>query len=173
MMVKAVEEESPIAFDCLFRLEPGTLEFEEAINLVKESVGKAEIKVLRVNGADGRVTVRYRTKDIDAIGTRDYERKCRDDSSSMDLTVRHCFFSACDSELVFEHGEVSKVIAIPIKDDLEAEKDESFAVELYNPTDGAQLGKHKKTVVTIINDDGKGSRGDRFTDNCKIESFRL
>jgi solute carrier family 8 (sodium/calcium exchanger) len=39
--------------------------------------------------------------------------------------------------------------------DLEAEKDESFAVELYEPTGGAQLGKHTKTVVTIINDDGK------------------
>ena len=38
--------------------------------------------------------------------------------------------------------------------DLEQEKDESFAVELYNPTDGAQIGKHAKTVVTIINDDG-------------------
>ena len=39
--------------------------------------------------------------------------------------------------------------------DLEAEKDESFAVELYNPTGGSLLGKHTKTVVTIINDDGK------------------
>jgi hypothetical protein len=42
---------------------------------VKESVGKAELKVLRVNGADGRVTVHYRTKDIDAVATKDYERK--------------------------------------------------------------------------------------------------
>jgi hypothetical protein len=58
-----------------FFLEPGYIEFEETINLVKESVGKAEIKVVRVNGADGRVTVHYRTKDIDAIGKKDYERK--------------------------------------------------------------------------------------------------
>ncbi len=42
---------------------------------MKESVGKAEIKVVRVNGADGRVTVHYRTKDIDAVGKKDYERK--------------------------------------------------------------------------------------------------
>jgi len=65
------------------------------------------------------------------------------------------FFLAVNNELVFEHGEVSKVIAIPIMNDLEAEKDESFAVELYDPTEGAQLGKHVKTVVTIINDDGR------------------
>ncbi len=63
-------------------------------------------------------------------------------------------FLAADNELVFEHGEISKIIAIPIMDDLEAEKDESFAVELYNPTGGAQIGKHPRTVVTIINDDG-------------------
>ena len=62
---------------------------------------------------------------------------------------------AAKNELVFEHGEISKVIAIPIINDLEAEKDESFAVELYDPRGGAQLGKHTKTVVTIINDDGK------------------
>jgi solute carrier family 8 (sodium/calcium exchanger) len=55
--------------------EPGFIEFEETIYLVKESVGKAEIKVLRVNGADGRVTVHYRTKDINAVATKDYERK--------------------------------------------------------------------------------------------------
>ncbi len=68
----------------------------------------------------------------------------------------YLFFVAVDSELVFEHGEVSKVIAIPIINDLEAEKDESFAVELCEPiTGGANLGKHVKTVVTIINDDGR------------------
>lgn len=57
--------------------------------------------------------------------------------------------------MVFEHGEISKIIAIPIINDLEAEKDESFAVELFDPTGGATLGKHTRIVVTIINDDGK------------------
>ena len=55
--------------------EPGVIEFEENVHLVKESVGKAELKVVRANGADGRVSVHYKTKDIDAIGTRDYERE--------------------------------------------------------------------------------------------------
>lgn len=56
-------------------IEPGIIEFEETIALVKESVGKAEIKVVRVNGADGRVSVHYQTKDIDAVAMRDYERE--------------------------------------------------------------------------------------------------
>lgn len=59
---------------------------------------------------------------------------------------------------MFDHGEISKVITVPIIDDLEAEKDESFSVELYNPTDGAQIGKHPRIVVTIINDDGNQIR---------------
>jgi hypothetical protein len=63
-------------------------------------------------------------------------------------------FLAVDAELVFEHGESSKVIYIPIVDDLKPEKDESFLVEIYETGGGAQLGKHPKTVVKIINDDG-------------------
>jgi len=133
--------------------EPGYIGFEETIYLVKESVGKAEIKVLRINGADGRVTVRYRTKDIDAIATRDYE--------------------PVDQELVFEHGEISKVIAIPIVNDLEAEKDESFAVELYKPTDGAQLGKHTKTVVTIINDDEYKTIANKMASLVQVDIDKL
>ena len=70
------------------------------------------------------------------------------------MNIYASFVLAADNELVFEHGEVSKVIAISIINDLEQEKDESFAVELYNPTGGAQIGKHPKNVVTIINDDG-------------------
>jgi hypothetical protein len=60
-------------FTFFFRLDPGYIEFEEPINLVKESVGKVELKVARVHGADGRVTVRYKTKDIDAKAVQDYE----------------------------------------------------------------------------------------------------
>ena len=133
------------------------IEFEETITLVKESIGKAEIKVVRANGADGRVSVHYRTKDIDAIATKDYEGTCSKVDPSASLSLSVSLLAAAQSEIVFEHGEISKIIAIPIVNDLEAEKDESFAVELYDPTGGAQLGKHTKTVVTIINDDGNSN----------------
>lgn len=59
----------------MFCSEPGYVEFEETAYLVKESIGKAELKVVRINGADGRITVRYRTKDINAVATKDYQRK--------------------------------------------------------------------------------------------------
>ncbi|CAF2065948.1 unnamed protein product [Rotaria magnacalcarata] len=133
--------------------EPGYIHFEEPINLVKESVGKAEIKVARVNGADGRVSVHYRTKDIEAVATRDYE--------------------PADSELVFEHGEISKIIAIPIMNDLDAEKDETFAVELYNPTGGATIGKHGRTVVTIINDDNYITMANKMASLVQVDMDKL
>ncbi len=63
-------------------------------------------------------------------------------------------FVAAQGEIIFEHGEISKIITIPIINNLEAEKNENFAVELYDPTGGASLGKHIKNIVTIINDDG-------------------
>ncbi|CAF1686069.1 unnamed protein product, partial [Adineta ricciae] len=132
---------------------PGVIEFEEPITLVKESIGKAEIKLVRVNGADGRVSVHYRTKDIDAIATRDYE--------------------PAESEVIFEHGEISKIIAIPIINDLEAEKDESFAVEIYDPTGGAQLGKHTRTVVTIINDDDYKTMANRMASLVQVDMDKL
>ncbi|CAF3298511.1 unnamed protein product [Rotaria socialis] len=133
--------------------EPGYIHFEEPINLVKESVGKAEIKVARVNGADGRVSVHYRTKDIEAVATRDYE--------------------PADSELVFEHGEISKIIAIPIINDLDTEKDETFAVELYNPTGGATIGKHGRTVVTIINDDNYITMANKMASLVQVDIDKL
>ncbi|CAF3442017.1 unnamed protein product [Rotaria socialis] len=133
--------------------EPGFIEFEESITLVKESIGKAEIKLVRSNGADGRVSVHYRTKDIDAVATKDYE--------------------PAQSEIIFEHGEISKIIAIPIMNDLEAEKDESFAVELYDPTGGAQLGKHIKTVVTIINDDDYKTMANRMASLVQVDMDKL
>lgn len=133
--------------------EPGVIEFEETINLVKESVGKAEIKVARVNGADGRVSVKYRTKDIDAVATRDYQ--------------------PLESELFFEHGEISKVISIPIIDDGKFEKDESFAIELVETTGGANLGKHRKTVVTIINDDDYKTMATKVASLVKADIDKL
>ncbi|CAM4792636.1 unnamed protein product [Rotaria magnacalcarata] len=133
--------------------EPGFIEFEESITLVKESIGKAEIKLVRSNGADGRVSVHYRTKDIDAVATKDYE--------------------PAQSEIIFEHGEISKIIAISIMNDLEAEKDESFAVELYDPTGGAQLGKHIKTVVTIINDDDYKTMANRMASLVQVDMDKL
>lgn len=60
-------------------------------------MGKALVTVNRVNGADGRIQVNWRTEDMTAVNGRDFE--------------------GGEGILVFEHGEIAKAIEIPIYDD--------------------------------------------------------
>ena len=53
-------------------LEPGEIEFTQAVYVVKESVGTFEIELERRNGVDGQVSVQFKTSDINAIGDKDY-----------------------------------------------------------------------------------------------------
>jgi len=113
--------------------EPGTFQFEKRGHLVKESCGNAVISVIRQNGADGDVTIKWRTVDKTAISGKDYV--------------------GGEGEIDFKHGETQRDLKIQIIDDMECEKDENFEVELYEPNNGAQLGKITKTAITITNDD--------------------
>lgn len=113
--------------------EPGTFQFEKRGHLVKESCGDAMISVIRQNGADGEVVVKWQTVDKTAINGKDY--------------------TGGEGELTFKHGETQRDLCIPIVNDLEPEKDEVFEIELLEVTEGAKLGKVKRTAVTITNDD--------------------
>jgi len=113
--------------------EPGTFLFEKRGHLVKESCGNAVISVIRQNGADGDVSVSWRTTDKTAIKGKDYE--------------------GGEGVLEFKHGETQRDIQIKIIDDMEAEKDENFELELTEVNNGAKLGKIAKTAITITNDD--------------------
>ncbi len=113
--------------------EPGTLMFEKRGHLVKESCGEAEVSVIRQNGADGEVSVQWRTIDKTAVNGKDYV--------------------GGEGKLVFNHGETQQTIRIPIIDDYEFEKDENFELELFDPDGGAKVGKVNRTAVTITNDD--------------------
>ena len=113
--------------------EPGTFQFEKRGHVVKESAGAARLSIVRQGGADGDVTLKWRTKDKNAISGKDY--------------------SGGEGEITFNHGETQRDLSIPIIDDMEKEKDEQFEVELYEADNQAQLGKQLKTVVTIVNDD--------------------
>lgn len=52
--------------------EPGLLSFHKRGILVKESIGMARIPIVRSGGADGEVSVMWRTKDKSAVGGKDY-----------------------------------------------------------------------------------------------------
>lgn len=77
--------------------EPGVLEFAHPSFVFKESVGKALVAVNRLNGADGRIQVDWKTENMTAVNGKDFE--------------------GGEGILVFEHGEIAKAIEIPIYDD--------------------------------------------------------
>ena len=118
--------------------EPGTIQFEKRGILVKESCGEAEISVVRQNGADGEISVKYRTIDGSAVNKKDFE--------------------GGEGVVHFKHGETHQYIKVPIIDDYQFERDENFEIELFEPEGGAKLGKINRTAVTITNDDGKISK---------------
>lgn len=76
--------------------EPGEVEFKEPVHVVKESAGIFDVLVERKNGADGDVSIHYKTTDINAIGGKDYEQ--------------------AEGILEFKHAEVKKTIKIRIID---------------------------------------------------------
>jgi solute carrier family 8 (sodium/calcium exchanger) len=135
--------------------EPGTITFEKRGYLVKESCGEAEIAVLRQNGADGQISIKWRTIDKSAVGGKDY--------------------TGGEDVCQFEHGETHQLIKIPIIDDMEFEKDENFEIELFEPEGGAKLGKINRTAVTITNDDEFNSVLNKMLlmTNANVDSMRV
>lgn len=113
--------------------EPGIVMFQKRGFLVKESVGAAVIPVVRKNGADGEITVKWRTIDKSALSGRDFE--------------------GGEGILTFKHTETLQNIEINIIDDMTPEKDEHFEIELFSPEGGSKLGQINRTAVTITNDD--------------------
>ena len=56
---------------------------------------------------------------------------------------------------MFDHGEISKSIYIPLmEEETLAEGNESFEVVVYDATDGATIGKNRRTMVSLMKDEG-------------------
>merc|ERR1712117_314863 len=135
--------------------EPGTIQFEKRGILVKESCGDAEISVIRQNGADGKISVKWRTIDKTAINGKDYK--------------------GGEGVIEFNHGETHRTLHIPIVNDMEFEKDENFEIELFDATDGAKVGRVNRTAVTITNDDEFNSVMNRLVvmTNMNVDGMRV
>ncbi|XP_050390881.1 sodium/calcium exchanger 2 [Patella vulgata] len=114
--------------------EPGLLRFAKPSIIVRGSASRIKIPVQRVNGADGNISVKWKTKDISAKHGKDYD--------------------GGEGELKFVSGETNKFIVIPLlgTNNEKRERDDSFEVELGQCTGGAELGKLNRTIVTIVND---------------------
>lgn len=120
---------------------PGKFSFSAATYSVNENDGMLEVTVQRAGGADGTVTVQYRTSDGASGMPYDQTAYAGGDYSSKTGT------------LSFGPGETTKTFSVPITNDTRVEKNEFFTVQLYNPAGGATLGAVAKAVVTIVEDD--------------------
>ena len=114
--------------------EPGTFQFKQKSWIVKESCGVASLTVTRENGADGEVSLEWRTVNKTAVNNKD--------------------FVGGEGQLVFKTGEMAKDIMITIIDDMSANgKEEYFEVELVKISEGAKIGGMQRTKVTIADDE--------------------
>lgn len=135
--------------------KPGVLSFAKRGFVVKESAGVVQIPVRRNCGADGDISVKYRTIDKSAISGRDYK--------------------GGEGEITFKNREVERILEIPIIDDMDPEKDECFEIELFDPSGGARIGNINRVAVTITNDDDFNTVMDRLMvlTNTNLDAVRI
>jgi hypothetical protein len=112
----------------------GVLSFSAASTSVRESTHSATITVKRTGGTAGGVTVAYTTGGGTALPGPDY--------------------TAQAGTLLFEPGELSRTVNIPILDNLSPEGNKTLFVHLSDPTGGATLGSPAAATVKILEDDG-------------------
>ena len=115
----------------------GTIQFSSATYAVPENLGHAPITVTRTGGSFGAVSVTFNTSDGTAT------------------SASHSDYSAITNQTItFSDGDTaSKIISIPITNDVVNEPDETVNLALSNPTGGATLGTPATAVLTITNED--------------------
>jgi hypothetical protein len=112
---------------------PGTLQFSTGFISQFENTGSFILGVTRTNGSNGTITVNYATSDVTAKAPADY--------------------TSTSGTLVFNDGETSKSINIPIVDNKVPEGTHYFTISLSNPTGGAALGNITKAELSIQDND--------------------
>ncbi|HEY0456493.1 MAG TPA: Calx-beta domain-containing protein, partial [Verrucomicrobiae bacterium] len=115
----------------------GVIQFSTTNYLVTETGITAHILITRSGGFASGVTVDFTTSDGTASGGSDYANSSR--------------------TLVFNAGEISKTVLVPIFNDSIDEPNETVLLSLSNPTGGASLGPRANAVLTITDDDAGGT----------------
>ena len=124
-----------------------TVAFSQANINVNENVGSLNVTVSRTGDTSSVATVNYATSD--SAGGASCATVSPNASSRCDYLSRI-------GTLAFAAGETSKVISIPIVDDIITENPEAFQVTLSNPL-GATLGAISTATVTISDGGAEGT----------------
>ncbi len=112
----------------------GVVQLTALVFRVNEAGRARVITVQRTLGAASNVTVDYVTSDGTAAAGADY--------------------SAMSGTLTFGAGQLTGRIVVPILNDLAVEGNETFTLQLGNPTGGARLGTRTTGTVTIVDNEG-------------------
>ena len=117
-------------------VRPGILSFASSSFSTNEGATNAIITVVRTQGSEGQVTVKYRVNPLNP-GTAVY---------GSDYTTNKF------NTLTFQPGVTTTNFTIPLINDGTNEPDKTINLILYNPTGGATNGM-TNTTLTIIDDD--------------------
>jgi plastocyanin len=120
--------------------EPGALRFENAAYTVAENAGAVALRVRRVGGDDGAVSVQLATANGSATAGQDYA-----------ATAQNVSWGDGDDAI--------RTVNVPIVNDAAVEGTETFTATLSNPTGGASLGAPATATVTIQDDDAAQGPG--------------
>ncbi|ESO92661.1 hypothetical protein LOTGIDRAFT_162582 [Lottia gigantea] len=117
--------------------EPGEFSFEEPHYQADLKNGKVTVKIQRLHGYDGKVTIEYSTIDGTAKGG---------DKLGPDVD-----YIATSGTINFTHSETSKTFSIVVNKDCQGAK--NFIIALRNPSLGAKIGERSATVCHINKDE--------------------
>ena len=131
--VNALIEDSQAAITLLNDDSSGTLQFSAANYSVNENAGTVTVTVTRTGGLAQGVSIRLLTVDGTALAGADY------------LSIR--------PTLIFDPGQTSASVTIPILNDNIHEPVETFLVALDGVTGGAVIGSPAVATVAIVDDD--------------------
>ena len=112
----------------------GTLSFSTTNFDISESTASVSVNIARTGGSEGEVRVSWKTASGTAVAGED--------------------FTQSSGQVVFDDGETSQIISVPMKNDSSGESAETFTITLSNPTGGGALGTSVVTVRILDNDGG-------------------
>ena len=125
----------------LFPVKPGYIEVESSTIEVYENIGTVNVTLIRLEGADGLIRIKYRTVDGTARETTDY------------IPIA--------GEVIFNDGETRKIISLTIIDDDKREPIESIRLQLFDPSAAddvinfRSLASRLETTIVIKDNDSK------------------
>jgi hypothetical protein len=120
-----------------------TLQLDSLSYTVSEAAGHATITVIRTGDISGTATVQYATSDLAGL------TNCNVNGGNASA---RCDYTAVGGTLSFAAGESSKIITIPLINDVFVEGPEVLRVTLSNPT-GAVFGTPSTATLTLTDND--------------------